>query len=465
MAIQFGTDGWRAVIADEFTFASVRAVARAYALMLHEQVTERRPQVVVGYDRRFASDAFARAAAETLAAAGVSVHLARRPLPTPAISWATVALGADGALVITASHNPPLYNGIKLKTAAGASAPPALVRRVEALLGADRETGGTAAPVVEIDPTDDYLAGLRAAVNLPRILSAGLTVVADAMFGAAAGLLPMLVNGDATETIEINAAHNPLFPGLKGPEPVERNLARLKKVVADGGATLGVAFDGDGDRIGVVDERGEYVSTQHVFGLLARYVLEVRKTRGPIVKSVTGSAMVDRLAERAGVPVVETATGFSRIAEAMQEEGAMLGGEESGGYAFGFHLPERDGLLAALLLLDYLVQSGKPLSALLAEMEAAIGPWHYRRVDVPLAPEVAAKVVAQVQASEWPSRIAGMPLAGVRDIDGVKLEFEDGSWLLLRPSGTEPLLRLYAEAHSPDDVDALLAAGREFLGI
>ncbi|MDI3341078.1 MAG: phosphoglucomutase/phosphomannomutase family protein [Sphaerobacter sp.] len=465
MTIHFGTDGWRAVIADQFTFDAVRAVARAYAAALFEVAPERRPRVVVGYDRRFASDLFARAAAETLAVAGVSVALARSALPTQVVSWAVASTGADGALVITASHNPPQYSGIKLKTASGASAPPALVRRVEAWLEQAAPAGRPSGAITECDPLDGYLEALARVVDLARIRAAGLTVVADAMFGPTAGLLPRLLGGDATETIEINTAHNPLFPGLKGPEPVERNLTRLKKVVADGGATVGVAFDGDGDRVGVVDERGEYVSTQHVFGLLTRYVLEVRKERGPIVRSVTGSAMVDRLAQRATVPVIETRTGFGWIAEAMQEEGAVLGGEESGGFAFGFHLPERDGVLSALLLLDYLVQGGKPLSALLSDLEAAVGPWCYRRVDVALPPETATKIVEQVRATEWPATIAGLPLVAVRDLDGVKLEFEDGSWLLLRPSGTEPLLRLYAEAPSSEAVDALLGAGRAFLGV
>lgn len=466
MTIRFGTDGWRAVIADEFTYANVRAVARAYAAVLRAAIPERRPRVLVGYDRRFSSDAFGQVAAEALAAAGVDVGLTKGAVPTPALSWAVVDQRADGALMITASHNPARFSGIKLKTAAGASAPPSLVAAVEAQLAQDADVApGDPGRIESIDPIDGYLARLGRLVPLERMRSAGLTIVSDPMFGPTAGLLPRLLEGDATQIIEINTAHNPLFPGLRGPEPIEEHLTRLKKVVGDGNATVGVAFDGDGDRIGVVDERGTYVSTQHVFALLARYLIEVRKDRRPIVKSVTGSAMVDRLAERVAVPVIETPTGFSHMAEVMIAEDAALAGEESGGFAFGFHLPERDGLLSALVLIDYVIQTGKYLSTLLAELEAAIGPWYYRRIDLPLSPEAAADAVARVQGTEWPAAIAGMPLLAVRQLDGVKLEFEDGSWLLLRPSGTEPLLRLYAEGHTPETVDGLLQAGRVLLGV
>ncbi|MBX6343269.1 MAG: phosphoglucomutase/phosphomannomutase family protein, partial [Thermomicrobiaceae bacterium] len=294
---------------------------------------------------------------------------------------------------------------------------------------------------------------------------AGLTVACDAMYGAMAGFLPRVLSGDATETVEINTAHNPLFPGLTGPEPVERNLTRLKRVVADGDATIGIAFDGDGDRIGVVDERGRYVSAQQVFALLARYVLDVRRDRRPIVKSVTGTAMVERLAEKAGVAVVETPTGFPHISQAMVEEGAALGGEESGGFAFGFHLPERDGLLSALLLLDYVLHAGRPISELVAQIEADIGPWCYERVDLELEAETRAAAVARLHGARWPTSIAGLNVRRILTVDGTKIEFEDGSWLLVRPSGTEPLLRLYAEAHDPETVGALLAAARDILKV
>lgn len=466
MAIHFGTDGWRAVIADEFTFASVGVVARAYARLLRDVVPDRRPRVVVGFDRRFASDQFARVAASQLARCGVDVILAKRALPSPAVSWAVVNTRSDGGFIVTASHNPAPYNGIKLKSSNGASLSPSLYRRVEILLeDAGNLPVETAGEITQVDLIDSYLERLSRVVPLDRLKGAGLTVVVDAMFGASAGVVPRLLGGDSTETVEINTAHNPLFPGLTGPEPIEKNLARLKKVVTDGRATMGLAFDGDGDRLGLVDDRGEYVSTQVVLALLARYLLDVRKERRPIVKSVTGSTMIDRLAAQASVPVIETPTGFPWIASAMLEHGAALGGEESGGYAFGFHLPERDGILAAILLLEYTIQSGQHLSELLTDLEDEVGSWRYRRIDLQLTPEVAQAVAARLSAIEWPASVAGLNLQRVKQIDGTKLEFQGGSWLLIRFSGTEPLLRIYAESSEPDLVEALLIAARDLLSV
>lgn len=467
MVIRFGTDGWRAVIADEFTFAAVRAVAGAYSAVLTRRIPGRRPRVVVGFDRRFESDTFARVAGDELTRRGVDVSIARYPVPTPAVSWAIVDLAADGGFVVTASHNPPSYNGVKIKTRSGSSAPPALCREIEAVLeGQEAPPRGDArGELREFDPIDSYLARLGRLVAVDRIRGAGLTVVADAMFGPTAGLLPRLLHSDSTDVVEINTAHNPLFPGLTGPEPIERNLARLKKVVVDGGAQIGVALDGDGDRLALVDGRGNYLPAQRTFALLARYMLDVRRDRRPIVKSATGSAMIDVLAARAGVTVLETPTGFSHISETMIAQNASLGGEESGGFAFGFHIPERDGLLAALLILDYTIQSGKHLSALVAELPELVGDWAYRRIDVPVQLEAMDTLRSRLKALEVPAAFAGRPVRRVSDIDGVKIVLEDSSWLLLRTSGTEPLLRLLAEAHDPETVDALLLAGQGLIGV
>ena len=466
MAIHFGTDGWRAIIADEFTFSAVAAVARAYAGVLLRSQQPRRLRVVVGFDRRFASDAFARTAAHALAAAGCDVSLADRAVPSPAVSWAVVDGGAAGGLVVTASHNPPLYNGIKLKAASGAAAPSRLNAEVEAAVGLDVPGAeGGRGHVSTTNLIDPYVARLSRLVALERLRGAGMTVVVDPMFGTTAGVMPRLLGGDSTEIVEINTAHNPLFPGITGPEPVDRNLARLKKVVADGSADIGLAFDGDGDRVGVVDESGRYVSSQHVFALLARYVLEVRRERRPVVTSVTGSVMVERLAERAGVPVVETAVGFPSIAEAMTHDNAALGGEESGGFAFGFHLPERDGILAALLLLDYTIHSGQHVSDLLETLESEVGSWVYRREDVSLDRSARAEVVDRLAAAARPATLVGQRVEAVSDLDGIKLRLADRSWLLVRLSGTEPLARIYAESQDASAVDELLQAGREMMGV
>ena len=467
MTIRFGTDGWRAVIADEFTFGAVRDVARALATVLWRDGARGRPSVVIGYDRRFESDAFARAAADELVSCGLDVLFSRMAIPTPVLSYTTQESKSHAGLMITASHNPPMFNGIKLKSNRGGAVPTSMLRAVEAELvstehpGAGREFG----QVTEIDPLPAYLDRIGRHVDLARMRNAGLTIVVDSMYGCSSGLMPRVVGNDATQIVELNTLHNPLFPGISGPEPVERNLARLKKVVGDGGANIGIAFDGDGDRIGVVNERGEYVSSQHVFALLTRYVLHHRGRPGPIVKSVTGSAMIDALGEKASVPVIETATGFTHISQAMIDEGASIGGEESGGFAFGFHLPDRDGLLAALLLVDYTLQSGMGLSDLIDDLEKAIGKWRFRRIDLPLNKEGRGEVDERLHGMQWPREIASLRVTNVVPVDGTRIEFVDGSWLLIRNSGTEPLLRIYAESHDTETVDALLLGARTLLGV
>ena len=467
MTIRFGTDGWRAVIADEFTFGAVRAVARSLAVVLWREIERGRPSVVIGYDRRFGSDEFARAAAEELVSCGLDVLLSRMAIPTPVLSYTTQESKSSAGLMITASHNPPMFNGIKIKSGRGGAAPTSTLRAIEADLispehpGEGREFG----QVTEIDPLPAYHDRIGRQVDLARMRHAGLTIVVDSMYGSASGIMPRVIGNEATQVVEFNTMHNPLFPGITGPEPVERNLTRLKKVVADGGANIGFAFDGDGDRIGVVNEHGEYVSSQHVFALLTRYVLHHRGRIGPIIKSVTGSAMIDELGEISSVPVIETATGFTHISQAMIDEGASIGGEESGGFAFGFHLPDRDGLLAALLLIDYTLQTGTALSDLVKEMESAIGTWRFRRIDLPLSQGSRTEVEARLHAMQWPKEIASLRIINVVPVDGTRVEFVDGSWLLIRNSGTEPLLRIYAESHDTETVDALLLGARTLLGV
>lgn len=463
MAIRFGTDGWRAIIADEFTFDGVRAVARAAALVLCRGVESPRRKLVLGFDRRFESDHFARAAAEELVAGGVDVLFCPEAIPTPVIAFTALDQGTRGALIVTASHNPAIFNGIKLKTAG--AAPRAVVSQIEREL-AQPQAQGECSPgsMQTIDPFPAYAARLARLVDLARLKNVGLTVVVDAMFGVGAGVLPRLIGGDATQVIELNTAHNPLFPGIAAPEPTERNLGRLKKVVADGSATLGIAFDGDADRLAIVDDEGRYISGQLLFGLLARYILEVRRDRGPIVKSTTGSVMLDRLAAHYKVPLIETAPGFTNISQAMVDEGAVLAGEESGGFAFGLHIPDRDAILAALLLISYLVQSGKRLSELIVELEAITGHWDFRRVDLPLPPESRDALLARLPSVTWPPVMAGLSLSSVSP-SGNRVEFSGGSWVLVRPSGTEPLLRLYAEAPDEEIVDHLVADTRLLLGV
>ncbi|MGA7670970.1 MAG: phosphoglucomutase/phosphomannomutase family protein [Nitrolancea sp.] len=466
MTIRFGTDGWRAVIADEFTFEAVRRIARAMSAVLVRDADRGRPAVVVGYDRRFGSDEFARAATDEFIHQGVDVLYARSPIPTPMLSYTVNESKSVAGMMITASHNPPMFNGVKIKSAHGGAAPTSILRAIEAEIAGSEQTQTALeyGEVTEIDPFSAYLDRIGRHVDLARIRDAGLTIVVDAMYGCAAGLLPRLIGEASTQIIEINTVHNPLFPGIAGPEPVERNLTRLRKVVGDGGANLGIGFDGDGDRIGVVNGEGEYISAQTVFALLTRYVLEYRSRGGAIVKSVTGTAMIDALGEQFSVPVIETATGFTHISQAMIDEHAAIGGEESGGFAFGFHLPDRDGILASLLLIDFILQSGMSLTELIDDLEQAIGTWRFRRVDLPLARDERDAFVDRLSGVQWPRTMSDLAVTNVVEVDGTRVEFADGSWLLVRISGTEPLLRIYAESHDVQLVDSLLMEARLLLG-
>lgn len=478
---QFGTDGWRGVIAEDFTFAAVRRVSQAIALELREVVAReggevaRTPGLVIGYDTRFGSARFAAAAAEVFAAHDIHVYLCRTPVPSQVVSHAIVAQGADGGLMITASHNPAHFNGVKLKGRSGAPASAAFLAAIEARLATRRDAAGEpprrALDAAEDDghldriaPVAEYVEALRGLVDLEPVRSAGMTVVADAMYGAAAGILPSLFTEATTKLIEINGAPNPAFPNLRAPEPIAANLARLSRLVQDGNSTLGVAFDADGDRLGVVGQGGKYISAQTVFALLTLYLLEVRGWSGPIVKSHNGTTMVDLLAHDFGVPVYETPVGYGSVAPLLREHDAIIGGEETGGFGFRHHVPERDGILSALFLLDLLAQRGGTLDDAIADLQARVGEWFYERLDLPHRLEGCDAVIDRVRAAA-PRRLAGVPIVRVLDEDGMKYLLEDDSWLLIRCSGTEPMLRLYAEAHSPERVQDLLTRGRELSGL
>jgi phosphomannomutase len=477
---RFGTDGWRGIIAEDFTFTAVRRVSQALALELRERAGAQEgggeaPSLVIGYDTRFGSARFAAAAAEVLAAHDIHVFLCNRPVPAQVVSHAIVERGADGGIVITASHNPAQFNGIKVHAQSGAPASSAFLHAVEARLAA-LEAGGGEPPRRALEAAEDdgnldrinalesYLEGLAHQFDLEALRGAGLTIVVDAMYGAGAGILPTLFAEGTTKIIEINGAANPLFPGLRGPEPIAANLTRLIRVVQDGNSALGLALDGDADRLGVVGRGGAYINGQTLFALLALYLLEGRGWNGPIVKSLNGTAMIDVLAGHFGVPVFETGVGFTAMAPVFREHDAIIAGEETGGFAFRHHLPYRDGIISGLYLLELLVSRGGDLDAALAGLEERVGAWSYERVDLPSRRDQADAMVARIRAAA-PKRLAGVPIVRLNDGDGLKYYLEDGSWLLIRPSGTEPVLRLYAEARSPERVQELLARGRELTGL
>ena len=470
-SIKFGTDGWRAIIADEFTFANVRACAQATARYFRE-AGETSRGIVVGYDTRFASEEFAGAVAEVLAAHEIPVHLCDRWAPTPVIGFAIRNRGAAGGIVITSSHNPALYSGFKVRTAEASAAAPEILAQIEARLPealsgrvermALEEAKGKEL-VETFDPRPEYLRHLSKLVEIDRLLEAGLRMVVDPMHGAGSGYLRELLSGGRSEVIEIRSERNPAFPGMHNPEPIARNLEATREAVIAHGAQIALATDGDADRIGVMDHRGEFVDQLRTFALLAYYLLEVRELRGPIVKSVTTTSMVLRLGEVYGVPVHETGVGFKFLGPKMIETDALIAGEESGGFAFRGHLPERDGILSGLYILDLMARRGKDLPALIEEVFAKVGPHYYDRIDITMSPAERDRIAARLQSLE-PDMIAGLKVTGFDRTDGLRFLLDDGAWALIRLSGTEPLMRIYTEVREPDQVRPVLEAVRELTG-
>ena len=471
--IKFGTDGWRGIIAEDFTFDNVRACAQGVAAYEIQQSGADRP-IVVGYDTRFASEEFAAHTAEVLAGNGLPVLLSSQVTPTPVLSHAVVNRGARGGVIITASHNPAAWNGFKVRTHYGGSPPvealeeiEAHVRRIEGPAGVRRLSLSDARSqglVQNVDATAPYLEHVATVLDLKPLQDSGLRVVVDAMHGAGAGYLPRLLDGPAGSVREIRAERNPAFPGMHNPEPVEHNLAALAQVVADEHADVGLALDGDADRLGVMDEHGQFITQLQTYALLVYYLLEVRGLRGLVVKSVTTSSMIWRLGELYGVPVRETGVGFKYIAPLMAEENALAGGEESGGYAFRGHLPERDGILSGLFVLDLMARTGKRLPELLEELYRLVGPHHYARWDVPFDPTEQGRVRDRVSQAK-PDTLGGVKVTGRDAIDGFRFHLQGGGWAIVRSSGTEPLLRIYAEAESPDRVQRILADTRALAGV
>ncbi|MCS7206699.1 MAG: phosphoglucomutase/phosphomannomutase family protein [Dehalococcoidia bacterium] len=471
MVIRFGTDGWRGIIAEDFTFANLRRAAQGLAVWARQNAP---PGCwVVGYDCRFASEDFADACAEVLAGNGLPVLLCDRPAPTPVVAWNIVAHRCAGGVIITASHNPARWNGFKVKTPHGSSAPPEQVAQLEDRinrLGAEevlrlpKPQAVAQGMVRPLHPNPSYDQQLARLVDLPLLRAAGFTVVVDAMHGAGAGYVPRLLAGGATRVVEIRAERNPLFPGMHNPEPIPHNLAPLVEAVRSHAAQVGLAFDGDADRLGVVDEQGGFLTTLDAFALLAFFLLEVRGQRGPLVKTLTSSRMLLRLGERYGVPVYETPVGFKYVAPLMMEHNALIGGEESGGYAFQGHIPERDGILSGLLLLEFMARTGKTLSDLLRLLHQVVGPHFYARRDFPFPPDQR-EAIRQRLHSARPPTLAGLPVRTMDTTDGWRWVLEGQWWLAVRFSGTEPLLRIYAEADSPERVQALLDAGQALAGV
>ncbi len=473
MAIRFGTDGWRAIIAEDFTFENVRICAQGTADFLNANRLGSRG-FMIGYDNRFASEDFAREVAEVITANGIPVLLCDKAAPTPVISFSLVRKDAGAGCIITASHNSGIWNGFKYKPDYGGSASPEIVARLEERIAAveldpavkrmeldDAERQGL---LEYFDPEPEYLAHVASLIDVQAIRNAGLNIVFDPMHGSGAGYFSKLLDGGNTRLIEIRGERNPLFPGMTQPEPIAQNLAPLIDAVADFNADVGLATDGDADRLGVVDEDGEFLTTLQTFAILCMHLLENLGQDGPLVRSITMTSMIDRLAEEYDVPLFETRVGFKYLGPVMMAEEAIAAGEESGGYAFRGHVPERDGILSGLLFLDMMVRTDMNPTDLLATLYEKVGPHHYDRVDVTFDPAQRDEIRQRIQVA-GPSTLGGKPVLGIDETDGVRFMLEGGYWALVRFSGTEPLLRIYAEAESPASVAAILDEARTLAGM
>jgi alpha-D-glucose phosphate-specific phosphoglucomutase len=474
MTIEFGTDGWRAVISDEFTFANVRHVAQAIAEVMRIQggaqaASTETPLAVVGFDTRFLSDRYAIAVSEVLAGNGLRVALAKADAPTPVISFAIPQMGAIGGVMITASHNPPRYNGIKLKAAYGGSATSADTKKVEARLAANLSAGTEPARldieealnrdlIVRFDPFVAYREHLHDLVDFEVIGRGKLRVVVDAMYGSGRGYLRDLLADAGVEVREIRGEMNPGFNGIH-PEPIAKHLKPLMDVVVSGGYSLGLAMDGDADRTGAVGPSGQFIDPHGIMALTLRYLVDQRGQRGSVVKTVSTTQMLNRLAGIYGLVLYETPVGFNHISDLMLAGDVLIGGEESGGISIKGHIPEGDGVLMGLLMAEMVARYNRSPEQLLVELMAEIGQFHYARNDFHVRPFQKQTLVKKL-VSLAPAEMAGIAVASINTRDGVKYLLEDDSWLLIRPSGTEPVLRVYAEGHSADTVESLLTEGR-----
>lgn len=469
--IKFGTDGWRGVIAEDYTFDAVRRAAQGTAAYFVNHGARERG-MVVGYDNRFASERFAAAVAEVLAANGIPVLLTETGTPTPVISYAILANKAAGAINITASHNPGTDNGFKVRSEFGGAVDPDVLKEIEAAIPNSVQSVQRVAlddamsqkRVEKFDASTAYLAHLPDMVDVTPLKSAGLNVVHDPMWGVGSGWLKRILDGGATTVTEIHSGRNPIFPDMKRPEPIPPNTARLQETVPALKANAGCLTDGDADRVGFVAENGRFVNQLEVYALLAYYLLQVRGLRGPIVKTISTTAMLDKLGKIYNVPVYDTGVGFKYIAPKMLEVDAMIGGEESGGFAVRGHMPERDGILCSLFLLDLMVKLNKTPTQLIDHLFGIVGAHYYDRIDTPFPPERNAEVRAKI-ANQKPTEIAGLKVNSINTLDGFRYEMQDGGWMLIRFSGTEPIIRVYTETTHGDKVQDILQDGLKLAGL
>ena len=478
MPIHFGTDGWRAVISDSFTFANLRMVAQAIAdavssghfdKKIDETPIPDQNKFVVGFDTRFLSDRYAGEISRVLAANGYTVYLTQADAPGPAVSYAVKNLNAVAGIMLTASHNAPRYNGIKLKASYGGSALPAQCRRVEVYINDNEERARgpnlmsfkkarAAGLIKKFNPLPDYYTHLRTIIDSDLIADNPQNIVVDSMYGSGRGAIKGFLQGTGCEVAEIRHKLNPGFGGVH-PEPIGKNLDALASAISTGMGDFGLATDGDADRIGAMDERSSFVDPHKIMALALKHLVERRGMSGAVVRTVSTTRMIDRLAKKYGLKVYETPVGFNHIADYMMSEAVLIGGEESGGISFKGHIPEGDGVLMGLLIVEMVAAAQKPLHEMVNDLLEEVGPAHYQRTDLRLKRPVEKAEMTEYLTKQAPAEIAEQKVVEITASDGVKYILTDDSWLLIRPSGTEPVLRVYAEGRSEETLQALLKYG------
>ena len=469
--VKFGTDGWRGIIADDFTYENVRVAGRAIA---HYVLKHENPKhgVCIGWDTRFGSQDFAKAVAEVLATAGIPVALASEITPTPALSYAVRGRKAAGGVMITSSHNPAQWNGVKYKASYGGSGRPAIMTSIESYLGQPLPAATTKAKVEEVNFNPEYVTSLARFVDLHAIRASKYRFLIDCMYGCGRGVIASIFTRAEIPFVEIRSEWNPLFPGIN-PEPILPHIAAAQKAVVANKCDAGLITDGDADRIGAVDEHGNVVDAHKVFAVLLNWLLERKKWPGDVTRAFNTTKMIDRIAAKHGRKLHEHGIGFKYVVDLMLDREILIGGEESGGVGISKHLPERDGLLNALLIANVMADEKKTLGQLVAALQTEYGEHQYGRIDMHIDEELKQSAITRARGIQPGSTMAGMKVLRVETLDGIKFFLENPAcsgkpnaaetWLLLRASGTEPLLRVYCESCSMDSVNAVLEAARQFV--
>ena len=469
--VKFGTDGWRGIIADDFTYENARVAARAIALYVlkHEDAAK---GVCIGWDTRFGSQAFARVVAEVLADAGIPVALADRITPTPALSFAVRGRGAAGGVMITSSHNPAQWNGVKYKASYGGSGKPSIIAQIETYLDQPVESSGASAKIEEVNFNPPYIEAIQKFVDLPAIKASGYRFLIDCLYGAGRGVIAGIFEPAGIPFVEMRAEINPAFPGIN-PEPILPHIAETQRRVVEEKCVAGLVTDGDADRIGAVDEHGNVVDAHKIFAILLNWLLERKGWPGDVTRAFNTTLMLDRIAAKHGRKLHEHGIGFKYVCDLMLEQDILIGGEESGGVGISKHLPERDGLLNSLLLAQVMADEKKTLGELVTALQEEFGEHQYGRIDMHINDALKQSAIARAKLVKVGESFAGLKVLRVETLDGIKFFLENEScagkkkaaetWLLLRASGTEPLLRVYCESCSVESVNAVLKTAESFV--